>query len=408
MASTSSLSECRDTTKLPGGSLNLKFLCVSHLYFSGPEARFERLPKLVRATIAIGHVLLEDKEEADLILEFQNLTHLELGYSDYTRDWIERLEVIKRFPNLQILDIDMGSIDMNARGDEGADWPFPRSVPSCISLHLKTCEEEEETKKQRKVVLGVAITLFYGKSGVVDLECTTLDLVKLTPGIVKGHVDELFCASAKEWPTHASPILPKFLLSQSPNTKSSRLVTVCAEVKQTSTVATTTTSSDNKICEILGNHNYNKLGLPFNEQKYLANVIVDTILDNALALVLHLIQVLGLLHQGKALEQVVKLVPTQDLMLDGSGSSSYSSSCLRVVPLYVGVFVWTSISECAMQGHRFKEWGFDKGWGNIAGRVKETMKLLYEVLESADPLKLESLFSRLPNMFNIAFLSIHG
>ena len=31
---------------------------------------------------------------------------------------------------------------MNARGDEGADWPFPRSVPSCISLHLKTCEEE--------------------------------------------------------------------------------------------------------------------------------------------------------------------------------------------------------------------------------------------------------------------------
>ena len=24
-----------------------------------------------------------------------------------------------------------------------------------------------------------------------------------------------------------------------------------------------------------------------------------------------------------------------------------------VVPLYVGVFVWTSISECAMQGHRF-------------------------------------------------------
>ena len=49
---------------------------------------------------------------------------------------------------------------MNARGDEGADWPFPRSIPSCISLNLKTCEEEE-TKKQRKVVLGVAVTLFY-------------------------------------------------------------------------------------------------------------------------------------------------------------------------------------------------------------------------------------------------------
>ncbi|KRH09471.1 hypothetical protein GLYMA_16G217200v4 [Glycine max] len=57
---------------------------------------------------------------------------------------------------------------------------------------------------------------------------------------------------------------------------------------------------------------------------------------------------------------------------------------------------------------RFKEWGFDKGWGNTAGRVKETMKLLSEVLESADPVKLESLFSRLPNMFNIVILSIHG
>ncbi|RZC25549.1 hypothetical protein D0Y65_004300 [Glycine soja] len=139
MASTSSLSE------LPGGSLNLMFLCVSHLYFSGPEARFERLPKLVRATIVIGHALLG-------VVNNVKFLHI---------DWVEGLEVIKRCPNLQILDIDMGSIDMNARSDEGADWPFPRSVPSCISLHLKTCEEEE-TKKQRKVVLGVAVTLFYG------------------------------------------------------------------------------------------------------------------------------------------------------------------------------------------------------------------------------------------------------
>ncbi|RZB42823.1 hypothetical protein D0Y65_053423 [Glycine soja] len=145
MASTSSLSKCRDTPELPGGSLNLMFLCVSHLYFSGPEARFERLPKLVRATIAIGHVPLE-------VVNNVKFLHI---------DWVEGLEVIKHCPNLQILDIDMGSIDMNARGDEGADWPFPRSVPSCISLHLKTCEEEE-TKKQRKVVLGVAVTLFYG------------------------------------------------------------------------------------------------------------------------------------------------------------------------------------------------------------------------------------------------------
>ncbi|XP_039682534.1 sucrose synthase 5 isoform X4 [Medicago truncatula] len=58
--------------------------------------------------------------------------------------------------------------------------------------------------------------------------------------------------------------------------------------------------------------------------------------------------------------------------------------------------------------NRFREWGFDKGWGNTAGRVKETMRMLSEVLEAGDPIKLESLFSRLPNMFNIVIFSIHG
>ncbi|KAK7314735.1 hypothetical protein VNO77_33263 [Canavalia gladiata] len=57
---------------------------------------------------------------------------------------------------------------------------------------------------------------------------------------------------------------------------------------------------------------------------------------------------------------------------------------------------------------RFREWGFDKGWGNTAGRVKETMRMLSEVLEAPDPVKLEALFSRLPNMFNIVIFSIHG
>lgn len=58
--------------------------------------------------------------------------------------------------------------------------------------------------------------------------------------------------------------------------------------------------------------------------------------------------------------------------------------------------------------NRLKEWGFDKGWGNTAGRVTETMRMFSEVLEAADPVKLESLFNRLPNMFNIVIFSIHG
>lgn len=113
--------ERRDMAELLRGSPNLEYLFVGHMYFSGPEARFERLPKLLRATIAFGHVPLEvvnnvqflridwmeHKEEANLIPEFQNLTHLELGYSECTRDWVDVLEVIQRCPNLQILDIDM-------------------------------------------------------------------------------------------------------------------------------------------------------------------------------------------------------------------------------------------------------------------------------------------------------------
>ncbi|XP_065881335.1 sucrose synthase 7-like [Euphorbia lathyris] len=57
---------------------------------------------------------------------------------------------------------------------------------------------------------------------------------------------------------------------------------------------------------------------------------------------------------------------------------------------------------------RFKELGFEKGWGNTAERVKETMRLLSETLQAPDPAKFEFLFSRLPNMFNIVIFSPHG
>ncbi|KAH9780764.1 hypothetical protein WN944_014932 [Citrus x changshan-huyou] len=57
---------------------------------------------------------------------------------------------------------------------------------------------------------------------------------------------------------------------------------------------------------------------------------------------------------------------------------------------------------------RFKEWGFEKGWGNTAERVRETMRLFSEVLQAPDAAKLQVLFSRLPNMFNVVIFSPHG
>ncbi|KAF3449718.1 hypothetical protein FNV43_RR10449 [Rhamnella rubrinervis] len=55
-----------------------------------------------------------------------------------------------------------------------------------------------------------------------------------------------------------------------------------------------------------------------------------------------------------------------------------------------------------------KKWGFQKGWGDTAERVRETMRTVSKVLEAPDPAKLESIFNRLPGIFNIVIFSPHG
>ncbi|KAF8398820.1 hypothetical protein HHK36_014680 [Tetracentron sinense] len=57
---------------------------------------------------------------------------------------------------------------------------------------------------------------------------------------------------------------------------------------------------------------------------------------------------------------------------------------------------------------RLAEWGFEKGWGNTAERVKDTMRSLSEILQAPDPLNIEKFFSVIPTMFNIVILSPHG
>ncbi|KAL7248519.1 hypothetical protein ACSBR2_003285 [Camellia fascicularis] len=57
---------------------------------------------------------------------------------------------------------------------------------------------------------------------------------------------------------------------------------------------------------------------------------------------------------------------------------------------------------------KLKEWGFEKGWGENTERVKETMKILSEILQAPDPIKMESFFRRLPNIFKIVIFSVHG
>ncbi|MEC4815989.1 MAG: sucrose synthase [Scytonema sp. PMC 1069.18] len=52
--------------------------------------------------------------------------------------------------------------------------------------------------------------------------------------------------------------------------------------------------------------------------------------------------------------------------------------------------------------------GFEPGWGNTAGRVRETLSILDELIDSPDPQALEAFISRIPMIFRIVLVSAHG
>lgn len=59
--------------------------------------------------------------------------------------------------------------------------------------------------------------------------------------------------------------------------------------------------------------------------------------------------------------------------------------------------------EFALQGM-----GFERGWGDTAERVTEMMHLLSDILQAPDPSSLETFLGRIPMVFNVVILSIHG
>ncbi|XP_040999091.1 sucrose synthase 7-like isoform X1 [Juglans microcarpa x Juglans regia] len=97
----------------------------------------------------------------------------------------------------------------------------------------------------------------------------------------------------------------------------------------------------------------------------------------------------------------------ENLMINGTlDTVSKLQNALVAAEVYVSIFPKDTPFQNFEQ--RFQEWGFEKGWGNTAERVKETMKILSEVLQAPDPTKLELFFSRLPTIFNIVIFSPHG
>jgi sucrose synthase len=55
-----------------------------------------------------------------------------------------------------------------------------------------------------------------------------------------------------------------------------------------------------------------------------------------------------------------------------------------------------------------QDMGFEPGWGNTAGRVRETLEILDQLMDSADHQVLEAFISRIPMIFKVVLVSPHG
>ncbi|MEA5527135.1 sucrose synthase [Nodularia spumigena] len=55
-----------------------------------------------------------------------------------------------------------------------------------------------------------------------------------------------------------------------------------------------------------------------------------------------------------------------------------------------------------------QELGFEPGWGNTSGRISETLELLEQLIDSPQPAILEAFVARVPAIFRVVLVSIHG
>ncbi|PSB00979.1 sucrose synthase [Merismopedia glauca] len=55
-----------------------------------------------------------------------------------------------------------------------------------------------------------------------------------------------------------------------------------------------------------------------------------------------------------------------------------------------------------------QEFGFEPGWGNTSSRIKETLNILDELIDSPDSQVLAAFLSRIPMIFRIVLVSPHG
>ncbi|MCO6414018.1 MAG: sucrose synthase [Thiogranum sp.] len=63
---------------------------------------------------------------------------------------------------------------------------------------------------------------------------------------------------------------------------------------------------------------------------------------------------------------------------------------------------WDSVSR------ELHSLGFEPGWGDTVARIRESMRLLLDILEAPSPTALERFLGRVPMVFSLAILSPHG
>jgi len=83
---------------------------------------------------------------------------------------------------------------------------------------------------------------------------------------------------------------------------------------------------------------------------------------------------------------------------------------LRTAVLMAESFVSELPSHTPFQKfeQRFQQWGLEKGWGDTAKHVKETLNCLSEIFQAPDPANIEKFFGRVPSIFSIVIFSPHG
>ena len=115
---------------------------------------------------------------------------------------------------------------------------------------------------------------------------------------------------------------------------------------------------------------------------------------------------------GRGAEQLLKFLRLhqcqgQQLMLNGMiNSVDGLRHALRQAEDYLD-----SQSDAAgweKLGSEMKRMGFEPGWGNTTGRIRETLQMLQDVLEAPAPDRLEQFLDRIPMIFRIVILSPHG